>query len=99
MGELPVELREQVANYLNKQEQVDPDTIVDDLIKEQITAEDDENSKPVSSSVGASQLFNKNQPNINQLVSILNSLVGGAAGDYPGIYNKNIFIFICWCLI
>lgn len=87
LSELPAELREPVSSYLMRQQQDEEQMQLDDLVKEQIKVEAEENNKP---SVAASPALIKQHG--SQVGGLLGSLIGGAVGGYPGIQLKSFCI-------
>jgi predicted transcriptional regulator len=83
LAELPAELREPVSSYLMRQQQDEEQMQLDDLVKEQIKVEAEENNKP---SVPVSPTLIKQHG--SQVGGLLGSLIGGAVGGYPGIQLK-----------
>jgi hypothetical protein len=83
LAELPAELREPVSSYLMRQQQDEEQMQLDDLVKEQIKVEAEENNKP---SVTSSPTLIKQHG--SQVGGLLGSLIGGAVGGYPGIQLK-----------
>ncbi|EFX73576.1 hypothetical protein DAPPUDRAFT_227082 [Daphnia pulex] len=79
LAELPAELREPVSSYLMRQQQdAEEQMQLDDLVKEQIKVEAEENNKP---SVPASPSLIKQHG--SQVGGLLGSLIGGAVAGYP----------------
>jgi hypothetical protein len=83
LAELPAELREPVSSYLMRQQQDEEQMQLDDLVKEQIKVEAEENNKP---SVPVSPTLIKQHG--SQVGGLLGSLIGGAVGGYPGMQLK-----------
>ncbi|XP_046460398.1 keratin, type I cytoskeletal 10-like [Daphnia pulex] len=78
LAELPAELREPVSSYLMRQQQDEEQMQLDDLVKEQIKVEAEENNKP---SVPVTPTLIKQHG--SQVGGLLGSLIGGAVGGYP----------------